>query len=328
MPHLLIAGTTGSGKSVCITSITTCLVMSNTPEQLKLVMIDPKMVELVRFNGLPHLYGQVETDLERILGVLHWVVSEMDRRYRVLDETRSRNIDTYNNKERKKKDGEIMPRIVVMIDELADLMMMAPAQTEFTLVRLAQMARAVGIHLVVATQRPSTDVVTGLIKANFPARMSFAVASSVDSRVILDMNGAESLLGNGDMLFLSPEANSPIRAQGCFVTPDELDRVIKSWMDIADVEPEEDVIPPWEETIDEKAELDEYDDLIKEAFRIVRDSQRASTSLIQRKLRIGYPRAARLMDELSALGYVGPSKGSGIEREVFIAPDEEFGEEL
>ena len=326
MPHLLIAGTTGSGKSVCITSITTCLVMNNTPEQLKLVMIDPKMVELVRFNGLPHLFGQVETDLDRILGVLHWVTGEMDRRYRVLDETRSRNIDTYNNKIRKKKDEEIMPRIVVMIDELADLMMMAPAQTEFTLVRLAQMARAVGIHLVVATQRPSTDVVTGLIKANFPARMSFAVASSVDSRVVLDMNGAESLLGNGDMLYLSPEASSPVRTQGCWVTTDELDRVIKSWREISDIEPEELIIPPWEKTIDEKAELDEYDDLIKDAFRIVRDSQRASTSLIQRKLRIGYPRAARLMDELSALGYVGPSKGSGIEREVFIASDEEFRE--
>lgn len=325
MPHLLIAGTTGSGKSVCITSLTTCLVMNNTPEQLRLVMIDPKMVELIRFNGLPHLYGQVETDLERILGVLQWVVSEMDRRYRVLDETRSRNIDTYNNKIRKKKGEEIMPRIVVMIDELADLMMMAPAQTEFSLVRLAQMARAVGIHLVVATQRPSTDVVTGLIKANFPARMSFAVASSVDSRVVLDMNGAESLLGNGDMLFLSPEASNPLRTQGCLVTPKELDGVINAWKGLSEHEPE-DVIPPWEQVIEEKAEIDEFDPLIKEAFKIVRDAQRASTSLIQRKLKIGYPRAARLMDELSALGYVSPSKGSGIEREVLIAPDEDFGD--
>jgi S-DNA-T family DNA segregation ATPase FtsK/SpoIIIE len=328
MPHLLIAGTTGSGKSVCITSITTCLVMNNSPEQLKLVMIDPKMVELVRFNGLPHLYGKVETNLERILGVLQWVVAEMDRRYQVLDETRSRNIDTYNRKVSRQKNGEILPRIVVLIDELADLMMMAPAQTEFSLVRLAQMARATGIHLVVATQRPSTDVVTGLIKANFPARMSFAVASSVDSRVVLDMNGAESLLGNGDMLFLSPEANSPIRAQGCIVTPEELDRVIKAWNELSDLEPQELDLAPWEKVIDDQAELDEYDDLIKEAFKIVREAQRASTSLIQRKLRIGYPRAARLMDELSALGYVGPSKGSGIEREVFIASDEEFGENL
>jgi S-DNA-T family DNA segregation ATPase FtsK/SpoIIIE len=325
MPHLLIAGTTGSGKSVCITSLTTCLVMNNSPEQLRLVMIDPKMVELIRFNGLPHLYGQVETDLERILGVLQWVVSEMDRRYQVLDETRSRNIDTYNNKMRKKRDGETMPRIVVMVDELADLMMMAPAQTEFSLVRLAQMARAVGIHLVVATQRPSTDVVTGLIKANFPARMSFAVASSVDSRVVLDMNGAESLLGNGDMLFLPPDASNPIRAQGCIITPKELDQVIKAWKELSDLKPEE-ISPPWERVIEEKAEIDEYDPLIKDAFLIVRDAQRASTSLIQRKLRIGYPRAARLMDELSALGYVSPSKGSGIEREVLIAPDEEFGD--
>jgi S-DNA-T family DNA segregation ATPase FtsK/SpoIIIE len=326
MPHLLIAGTTGSGKSVCITSITTCLVMNNTPEQLRLVMIDPKMVELVRFNGLPHLFGKVETNLERILGVLQWVVAEMDRRYQVLDETRSRNIDTYNRKVSRRKDGEILPRIVVLIDELADLMMMAPAQTEFSLVRLAQMARATGIHLVVATQRPSTDVVTGLIKANFPARMSFAVASSVDSRVVLDMNGAESLLGNGDMLFLPPEANRPIRAQGCIVTPEEVDRVLNAWDELSDLEPEELIISPWEDILDEQAELSEYDDLIKDAFRIVRNSQRASTSLIQRKLRIGYPRAARLMDELSKLGYVGPSKGSGIEREVFIASDEEFGE--
>ncbi len=328
MPHLLIAGTTGSGKSVCISSIATCLVMNNSPEQLKLVMIDPKMVELVRFNGLPHLYGKVETNLERILGVLQWVVAEMDKRYQILDETRSRNIDTYNKKVSRKRDGEILPRIVVMIDELADLMMIAPAQTEFSLVRLAQMARATGIHLVVATQRPSTDVVTGLIKANFPARMSFAVASSVDSRVILDMNGAESLLGNGDMLFLPPEASSPIRTQGCIVTPEELDRVIKAWKEIYDIKPEEFGPPPWENVLQEQAELDEYDDLIKDAFKIVRDSQRASTSLIQRKLRIGYPRAARLMDELSALGYVGPSKGSGIEREVFIAPDEVFGNKL
>ena len=328
MPHLLIAGTTGSGKSVCITSLTTSLVMNNSPDQLRLVMIDPKMVELVRFNGLPHLYGKVETNLERILGVLQWVVAEMDRRYQVLDDTRSRNIDTYNRKISRRKEGEILPRIVVMIDELADLMMMAPAQTEFSLVRLAQMARATGIHLVVATQRPSTDVVTGLIKANFPARMSFAVASSVDSRVILDTNGAESLLGNGDMLFLPPEANNPIRAQGCIVTPEELDRVIKAWQDIAPAEPEDLILPPWENILDEQAVLDDYDDLIQDAFKIVRDSQRASTSLIQRKLRIGYPRAARLMDELSALGYVGPSKGSGIEREVFITPDEEFGKNV
>ncbi|MDZ7844216.1 MAG: DNA translocase FtsK [Anaerolineales bacterium] len=321
MPHLLIAGTTGSGKSVCITSLTTCLVMNNTPEDLRLVMIDPKMVELIRFNGLPHLYGKVETDLERILGVLQWVVGEMERRYQLLEETSSRNIDTYNRKMQSRKKSSTLPRIVVMIDELADLMMMAPGQTEHSLVRLAQMARATGIHLVVATQRPSTDVVTGLIKANFPARMSFAVASSVDSRVILDTGGAESLLGNGDMLFLPPEEGSPIRAQGCIVTKQELERVIKAW---ADQEVEEQDTPPWESTIVEQAAMDDYDELIKDAFEIVRDSQRASTSMLQRKLRVGYPRAARLMDDLSELGFVGPSKGSGQEREVFIAPDDEF----
>ncbi len=324
MPHLLIAGTTGSGKSVCITALTTCLVMNNTPEQLRLIMIDPKMVELVRFNGLPHLYGNVETDLERILGVLQWVVSEMDQRYQALEATRSRNIDTYNRKVSRRKDGQPLPRIVVMIDELADLMMMAPAQTEHSLVRLAQMARATGIHLVVATQRPSTDVVTGLIKANFPARLSFAVASSVDSRVILDTNGAESLLGNGDMLFLPPEAGHPIRAQGCLVTKEELERVIKAWKRIIDQQAGQET-PPWESMLAEQAALDEYDELIEDAFKIVQKSQRASTSMIQRKLRIGYPRAARLMDELASLGYVGPSQGSGVEREVWIEKDEEFG---
>lgn len=323
MPHLLIAGTTGSGKSVCISALTTCLVMNNTPEELRLVMIDPKMVELVRFNGLPHLYGNVETDLERILGVLQWVVAEMDQRYKLLEETGSRNIDTYNRKMQRRKKGEPLPRILVIIDELADLMMMAPEQTESSLVRLAQMARATGIHLVVATQRPSTDVVTGVIKANFPARLSFAVASAVDSRVILDTNGAESLLGNGDMLFLPPEEGSPIRAQGCMVTNKELERVIKAWQEITDRELEGEE-PPWKEMLVEQAALEEYDDLVKDAFEIVRDSQRASTSMIQRKLRVGYPRAARLMDDLAELGYVGPSQGSGKEREVFIEPDEEF----
>ncbi|MBN1148437.1 MAG: hypothetical protein JXA78_14350, partial [Anaerolineales bacterium] len=229
MPHLLIAGTTGSGKSVCIAALTTCMVMNNTPEDLRLVMIDPKMVELVRFNGLPHLYGKVETDLERILAVLRWTVAEMDRRYKLLEATRSRNIDTYNRKARRRRGVESLPHIVVLIDELADLMMSAPDQTEHNLVRLAQMARATGIHLVVATQRPGVDVVTGLIKANFPARLSFAVASSVDSRVILDMVGAESLLGRGDMLFLPPEASGPVRLQGVMVSDQEVERVITFW---------------------------------------------------------------------------------------------------
>lgn len=321
MPHLLIAGTTGSGKSVCIAALTLCLVMNNTPQDLRLVMIDPKMVELVRFNGLPHLFGKVETDLQRILGVLRWTVAEMDRRYKLLEASRSRNIDTYNRKARRRKGEEPLPHIVVMIDELADLMMSAPEQTEPALVRLAQMARATGIHLVVATQRPSTDVVTGLIKANFPARISFAVASSVDSRVILDLTGAEALLGRGDMLFLPPEAGSPIRAQGVMVTDQEIERVITFWQQTHP--PDDLAIPPWESILEEQALLAEKDDLIEQAIAIVRETQRASASLLQRRLRIGYPRAARLIDELEEMGVVGPAQGGGREREVLITREDD-----
>jgi S-DNA-T family DNA segregation ATPase FtsK/SpoIIIE len=321
MPHLLIAGTTGSGKSVCIAALTACLVMNNTPEDLRLVMIDPKMVELVRFNGLPHLFGKVETNLERILTVLRWTVAEMDRRYKLLEASHSRNLDTYNRKIRRRKGEEPLPHIVVMIDELADLMMSAPEQTEPTLVRLAQMARATGIHLVVATQRPSTDVVTGLIKANFPARISFAVASSIDSRVILDTTGAESLLGRGDLLFLPPEAGSPIRAQGAMVTDQEIERVITFWQKAH--AQEEQGEPPWEQMLEEEALLSEKDDLIERAIAVVRESQRASASLLQRRLRIGYPRAARLIDELEELGIIGPALGGGREREVLVGPEEE-----
>lgn len=324
MPHLLIAGTTGSGKSVCIAAITNCLVMNNLPEDLRLVMIDPKMVELVRFNGLPHLYGRVETDLQRILGVLHWTVVEMDRRYKLLEASRARNLDSYNRKARRRKDIEPLPRIVVFIDELADLMMSAPEETEPTLVRLAQMARATGIHLVVATQRPSTDVVTGLIKANFPARISFAVASSVDSRVILDTTGAESLLGRGDMLFVPPDAQSPLRSQGVMVSDQEVERVITFWQKTYPANLDE--LPPWEKLLEEEAILADRDDLVKKAIAIVRETQRASASMLQRRLRIGYPRAARLMDELEALGVIGPSQGGGREREVIISPEDELPE--
>ena len=325
MPHLLIAGTTGSGKSVCIAALTTCLVMNNTPEDLRLVMIDPKMVELVRFNGLPHLFGKVETDLDRILGVLRWTVVEMDRRYKLLEETRSRNIDTYNRKARRRRAMDPMPRIVVMVDELADLMMSAPDQTEHNLVRLAQMARATGIHLVVATQRPSTDVVTGLIKANFPARLSFAVASSVDSRVILDSTGAESLLGRGDMLFLPPEASAPVRLQGVMVTDQEVERVITFWQKaMEDVPVEEE--PPWEEMIAQEEMLADRDDLVEKAIEVVRREQRASASMLQRRLHVGYPRAARLIDELEDLGIIGPAVSGGRERDVLV--EEHDGDEL
>jgi len=320
MPHLLIAGTTGSGKSVCITTLTTCLVMNNTAEDLRLVMIDPKMVELVRFNGLPHLLGKVETDIQRILGVLRWTVIEMDRRYKLLEQTHSRHLDSYNRKMDHRKDGEVLPRIVVLVDELADLMMTAPDQTEHALVRLAQMARATGIHLVVATQRPSIDVVTGLIKANFPARLSFAVASGVDSRVILDTQGAESLLGRGDMLFMPPDVAAPIRAQGAVVTDQEIEHLIAFWQGILPLAQE--VRPPWEDLLVEEESRGDHDALLDPAIVIVRQTQRANASLLQRRLKIGYPRAARLIDEMEIMGIVGPSQGGGRDRDVLIEPEE------
>ena len=319
MPHLLIAGATGSGKSVCITAIAACLAMNNSPEDLRMVMIDSKMVELLRFNGLAHLYGKVETNVERILGVLRWVVVEMEHRYRLLEAAHSRDLDTYNRRLSKKKDGVPLPRIVVLIDELADLMMSAPDQTEHNLVRLAQMARATGIHLIVATQRPSTDVVTGLIKANFPARLAFAVASGVDSRVILDTTGAESLLGRGDMLFLNPEVGTPARAQGVMITDMEIERIIAHWQKNAEVATD---APPWEKLLTEPEE-NEDEGMIEKATTIVRQSQRASASMLQRRLRIGYPRAARLLDQLEELGIVGPSQGGGKERDVLLGPLDE-----
>jgi S-DNA-T family DNA segregation ATPase FtsK/SpoIIIE len=296
--------------------------MNNTPEDLRMVMIDSKMVELIRFNGLLHLYGKVETNIERILGVLRWVVVEMEHRYRLLESAHARDLEAYNHKAARKADGKTLPRIVVLIDELADLMMSAPDVTEHNLVRLAQMARATGIHLVVATQRPSTDVVTGLIKANFPARLAFAVASGIDSRVILDYTGAESLLGRGDMLFLNPEVGNPVRAQGVMITDMEIERIISHWQKS---DTQVDDVPPWEKLLQEPEE-NEDDSLIEQAVSIVRSSQRASASLLQRRLRIGYPRAARLLDQLEEMGVVGPSQGGGKEREVLVS-EEDLNEE-
>lgn len=319
MPHLLIAGSTGSGKSVCITSIATSLAMNNHPDDLRMVMVDSKMVELVRFNGLPHLYGRVETDIDRIQGVLRWVVVEMEQRYKLLEKESARELRAYNRKVSRRKNGKKLPNIVVLIDEMADLMMNAPDQTEHNLVRLAQMARATGIHLVVATQRPSTDVVTGLIKANFPARIAFAVTSGVDSRVILDSVGAESLLGNGDMLFLNPEAGVPSRVQGVMITDKEIDGVIGYWHEQGLASDER---APWERMLSE-GDTDEDESLIEQAIQVIQKTQRASASLLQRRLRIGYPRAARLLDTLEEMGVVGPSLGGGRERDVLLAPADE-----
>jgi len=313
--------------------VAACLLFNNTPADLQMVLIDPKMVELVRFNGVPHLMGKVETELNRIVVVLRWCTQEMDHRYRELEREGARDLEAYNRKLRRRRDGRPLPRVVVLIDELADLMMMAPDQTERTLVRLAQMGRATGIHLVVATQRPSTDIVTGLIKANFPARISFAVPSMVDSRVILDGAGAETLLGKGDMLFLSPEASAPVRLQGVFVGDAEVERLVDYWREAAEPEPTEvNVAPaqaPWEDLVARAESNDEQDEVLEQAIALVRKSGIASASLLQRRLRIGYPRAARLMDELEELGVVGRSQSGGKTREVLVREDdeEEFDED-
>ncbi|MCJ7706553.1 MAG: DNA translocase FtsK, partial [Anaerolineales bacterium] len=341
MPHLLIAGTTGSGKSVCVNAIISCLLLQNTPDELRLVMVDPKRVELTYYNGIPHLLAPVVVDLERVVPALQWVSREMDERYRRFAKEGARNISDFN--QRMQHTGQkTLPYLVVVIDELADLMMLAPDETERAITRLAQLARATGIHLVIATQRPSVDVVTGLIKANFPARIAFAVASSVDSRVILDQPGAERLLGRGDMLFQSPDSAAPIRMQGAYVSERELNRLIGHWKDaaLAGVGAQAaDASAPgtvpagvplkqtamWEEPA--SAEEDEGDVLFAEAVAIVREMRRASISLLQRRLRIGYTRSARLVDQLEERGIVGPGQQGSQAREVLdyggLAPGEE-----
>lgn len=322
LPHLLIAGTTGSGKSVCINAFITCLVFNNTPEQLKLVMIDPKKVELVRFNGLPHLIGNVEVDADRAVGVLRWLTSEMDRRYELFESVSARNIGTYNRKYGAAAKAHLrLPYIAVFIDELADLMHMYPGDVERNLCRLAQMARATGIHLVVATQRPSTDVITGLIKANFPARLSFSVASGTDSRVILDTVGAENLLGKGDMLFQSPDAGAPARVQGVYVTDTEIERVVSHWQaTIPDHVPQ---TPPWEPLIARFALLDETDSLLEAAVELAKKHENLSVSFLQRRLRLGYPRAARLMEHLHEMGLVDDQQVGGRTRRSFVSENDE-----
>jgi S-DNA-T family DNA segregation ATPase FtsK/SpoIIIE len=326
MPHLLIAGATGSGKSVCINSILTCLLFNNDPEQLKLLLIDPKTVELIHFNGLRHLMAPVVTDMGEVLHSLRWVMAEMDKRYAILSRAVARNIDHYNQK-KLPQDERPLPYIVVAIDELADLMMMAPDEVERILCRLAQMSRATGIHLVIATQRPSVDVVTGLIKANFPARISFAVTSQMDSRVVLDTGGAETLLGQGDMLYMAPDSAKMVRIQGCFVSDQEIARVVQFWKE-AFAPTVEKIAPPWEGMGPAVEQEEERDELLEEAIAILREQEHASTSLLQRRLRIGYPRAARIMDQLEDEGIVGPPESGGRWREVLIREeDEDVGSE-
>ncbi|HRE47231.1 MAG TPA: DNA translocase FtsK [Aggregatilineales bacterium] len=322
MPHLLIAGTTGSGKSVCITATIAALIMNNTPERLKLILLDPKMVELTRFNGLPHLLGPVETDHERIIGVLRWATREMDRRYKLLETEAARNIEAYNRALGAARIEEHLPYIVILVDEIGDLMLSRPEEMERTVTRLAQMARAVGMHLMVATQRPSVDIITGLIKANFPARISFSVVSNTDSRVILDAPGAETLIGRGDMLYLAPDAAVARRVQGAFLSDAEIDGLVAYWKDWAAQQQAAGAPPPeqapWERGMTRREALSETESMLEEAISVVVRVGEASTSLIQRQLNIPYVRAAQIMDLLNQLGILGGIKEDGRTREVTL----------
>ncbi len=301
MPHILIAGTTGSGKTVCVNGLILSLLYRSSPHDLKFLMIDPKMVELMPYNGLPHMLCPVVTDAKKASTALNWVVSEMEERYQLLAKVGARNIESYNEK------GEHLAYIVVVIDEFADLMTVARDQIENAVTRLAQLSRAVGIHLVLATQRPSVDVITGVIKANLPARVSFKVASKVDSRTVLDMNGADKLLGKGDMLFLRPGESKLIRIQGALVADSEIEKVVAFIKNQGEPAYDEEILQE-----QQKSSLGggEKDELYDEAVRIVMESNQASVSILQRRMRLGYTRAARIIDVMEMDGLVGPYEGS------------------
>ena len=317
MPHLLIAGATGSGKTVCIHAIICCLLLYNTPNDVRFIMIDPKRVELTSYNSLPHLATPVIVETNRALLSLRWMAQEMDKRYQIMAAARARNIEAYN----KIRPNEKFPFLVLIIDELADLMMTAGDEVEHTLCRLAQLARAVGIHLIVATQRPSVDVVTGLIKANFPSRISFAVTSQVDSRTILDSGGAEKLLGRGDMLYMPSEASKAKRLQGCFLSDAEIERVVYFWnnqkKETASQLKMDDLVS--EEAV--KLEKPVEDPLLTEARKLMEEHEHVSASFLQRHLRIGYPRAARLMEQLEE-----ELTDNGVNSESEVPPGEDVEE--
>ncbi|WP_301108631.1 DNA translocase FtsK [Sporosarcina sp.] len=323
MPHVLIAGATGSGKSVCVNGIIMSIIMRAKPHEVKMMMIDPKMVELNVFNGIPHLLAPVVTDPRKAAQALQRVVSEMERRYELFSHTGTRNIEGYNNHiEQWNEDHDEkhprMPYIVVIVDELADLMMVASNEVEDSITRLAQMARAAGIHLIIATQRPSVDVITGIIKANIPSRIAFAVSSAIDSRTILDGGGAEKLLGRGDMLFLPAGASKPTRIQGAFVSDEEVEAVVDFIIDQQKAQYQEEMIPTEVEVLQPH---EETDDLYDEAVRMVVEMQTASVSMIQRRFRVGYARAARIVDQMEAHGVVGPPEGSK-PRQVMLSKSE------
>jgi len=309
MPHLLIAGTTGSGKTVCVNGIIMSMLLNASPDEVKFVMVDPKMVELAPYNDIPHLLCPVITETKKASGALSWVVSEMESRYRKLSKEGVRNIKAYNSK------GRVMPYIVVIIDELADLMQVSAKTVESSITRIAQLSRAVGIHMILATQRPSVDVITGVIKANFPARISFKVASKTDSRTVLDMNGAECLLGKGDMLFIQPGDAKPTRGQCSFVKDDEIGKVIQFIKDQQAPSYNESITAKQKSGVfEDSQQTDEYYD---DAVRLVVETNQASVSILQRRMRLGYTRAARLIDMMEQLGIVGPYCGSK-PREILI----------
>lgn len=311
MPHLLIAGTTGSGKTVCVNSLIMSMIYNATPDELKFIMVDPKMVELAIYNSLPHLLSPVVTDSKKASGALEWVVNEMEERYKMLAKAAARNIDAFN-----KKSDEKLPYIVVIIDELADLMIVAQQDVENAITRLAQLSRAVGIHIILATQRPSVDVVTGVIKANFPARISFKVASKVDSRTVLDMNGADKLLGKGDMLFLQPGNAKPIRAQGTLLTDTEIEKVVSVVKEQREPVYNEEIMENQKKSVSGRGGFSK-DEFFDEAVKMVLETGQASVSMLQRRLRLGYTRAARLIDTMEEKGIIGPFRGSK-PREILI----------
>lgn len=320
MPHLLIGGTTGSGKSIFIRDLVVSLLMRNTPDNLRLIMLDPKKVELAPFEGIPHLLGPIETDPKRMIAALQWSVLEMERRFKLMESYNARDLNSFNLK-MKDRGEETLPRIVIIIDELAYLIVNEPDQSEAAIARLSQMARATGIHLVVSTQRPSVNVVTGLIKANFPARIALVTATSVDSKVILDKAGAEDLLGKGDLLFLNPEQTDLQRAQAPMVEKQEINNVVNYWINqgTSDLN-----AAPWEEIATQDNEIS--DDLLQKAIRVIQEEGRASASLLQLRLHIGFPRAGHLMDELKEKGYIGSAELGGKGRQVYPPRDSDIDE--
>jgi S-DNA-T family DNA segregation ATPase FtsK/SpoIIIE len=333
MPHLLIAGATGSGKTVCVNSLIASILFNCTPEDVRFMMIDPKVVELSPYNGIPHLLWPVITDAKEAGKYLHWLVGEMEQRYKTLARFGARNIDSYNQKIKEpvapgaapaatvEDPPKQLPYIVTIIDELADLMMVASIEVEDAIMRLAQLARAVGIHLVLATQRPSVDVITGVIKANFPARLSFQVSSRVDSRTIIDMNGAEKLIGNGDLLYLPAGLAKPIRAQGVHIADHEIARIVDCLSGQREVEYLDPELEDLDHAIRRPKASDEHGDpLYEDAVRVVLNTGQASSSMLQRRMRVGYARAARLIDMMELDGVVGPSQGSQA-REILVDPD-------